>query len=158
LVSRLDNEAHANGYPPPGWNPHAAAAERLRDAGIPGIQYYDGSSRAAARSLKRDIARQQATVDNYTGKIADIQRQIDNPPYGAQPAYVSNRQGQIASLQATLESQQAYLAQLKSPNYLSRNYVMFPGNEHLVDILRRYAVPGMVGAGAGAAAGGTQQQ
>jgi hypothetical protein len=40
----------------------------------------------------------------------------------------------------------------------TRNYVMFPGTEDQIRILRKYAVPGAIGAGAASAGSSAQDQ
>lgn len=120
LVSANARERLAN--PTMGGHAMQAAADRLRDAGIPGIKYQDQGSRVggdAARVLEKYETRPKA-IEAAEGRLAVADHRDDRNYW------------------------QNILKELRKPD--SSNYVMF--DDKMVDILRKYALPGMVGGGA----------
>jgi hypothetical protein len=100
-----------------GNNPAGGASQMLADAGIPGIRYLDQGSRPP-----RGFAQTQDSIAYYKDMLS---RHPDNP-----------------MLQQQLAAYQADLAKAQQGTY---NYVIFDPN--IIDIKRKYALPGAIGAG-----------
>lgn len=131
--------------------PDKWVAEQLRTSGIPGIQYYDGSSRAAARATPLEIKRTQSGISEHDKWIAEVQKEIDdNKGFpGLLPRFFEAREARVKQLQSDRAGLVQQLQDLKAGTHLQRNYVVFPGNENIVEILRRYGIgAGALGAGA----------
>jgi hypothetical protein len=104
--------------------PHAAAA--LRDAGIPGIRYLDaGSRRMSDEAIRSAIAKNNADI-----------------------AYLK-KSGDDIGIMGLSHRNELLAEQLKKPQ--TSNYVMFPGTENMIDILKKYGVAGTAPLGALAA-------
>lgn len=113
------------------------ATARLRDAGIPGIRYLDHGSRAP---LGIDVARLEASIGTLRDDIARLEK---------------TGGGNLSRLREKLASEELALAASKSKRGTS-NYVLF--DDKIIDILRKYAIPGMIGgAGFGSIAPGGDQ-
>jgi hypothetical protein len=116
------------------------ASTALRDAGIPGIKYLDQGSRNTAGGELIDVFKKG---DDWFAKI----RVQDRSTYWA------NAPGTAITTSMPLKSEEAARkwAQDKIGGGTS-NYVLF--RDDIIDILRKYGIPGAGVAGAGALAGG----
>jgi hypothetical protein len=96
----------------------AQVADKLREAGIPGIKYLDQGSRVTPVSTFNE---EQAVMD----------------------AFKAHRAAPTAETQKALEAAQAALDAAKNKPNVTHNYVVF--DDKLIDILKKYAVAGAVG-------------
>lgn len=94
------------------------ASARLRDAGVPGIRYLDQFSRNATYNpLVQDMI---AKYGSREGALTVAQQRLREAPLG------------------NLRYWEDAVKALSPPD--TRNYVVFPGNEHLIDIVRKYGL------------------
>lgn len=90
----------------------------LRDAGIPGIRYLDQASRGTPNITNQRLADLYAKHQgNAEAAVDEMMRSVYNTPKKKQ------------------EMREAFLKQLETPK--TSNFVVFPGNEDLLTILRR---------------------
>jgi hypothetical protein len=94
----------------------AGAAEDLKAYGIPGIRYLDQGSRVS------DAA--QKIIENYGSREKALE--------------IAEQRLKSASL-GDIRHWQGIVDELKKSN--TSNYVVFPGNEHLIAILKKYGLP-----------------
>jgi hypothetical protein len=124
------------------WSPEerakgaALASQEMRDVGIPGIRYHDSGSRGF---VDADVARQklhetQAKLNEWIDREATAKTAEDRT--------VAEAQVKMLSREAKQHSLNLSHAMTHKPTH---NYVVF--DDKLVKILRKYALPGAVGAG-----------
>lgn len=96
-----------------------AGAEAMRQAGIPGISYYDQGSRVAAPTVtdKRLLALYEKHNQDPVAAVDEFMRSVYNTPKKKE------------------QMRQSFIEQLTAPK--TSNFVVFPGNEDLLTILRR---------------------
>jgi hypothetical protein len=94
----------------------------LREAGIPGIRYLDQGSRNPL--VGKDMETARRSVARYTEELAR------DPGNKNKAEMLKYWQEEVAKGTPT------------------SNYVMFPGTEGLIEIAKKYGIPGMLGAGA----------
>ena len=103
-------------------NPAADASEFLRNQGITGIRYLDQSSRATPNITNQRLASLYAKHGgNAEAAVDEMMRSVYNTP------------------KKTQEMRDAFLQQLATPK--TSNFVVFPGNENLLNIKRRNEDP-----------------
>ena len=105
-------------------------SEDLRQAGIPGVRYRDASSRGKVEFSPAQVASMEAELAGARKTLASA------GPYDPLPPGLANR---------AIELEQN-LASAKTP--ITRNTVVFPGNEYLIEILKKYGLFLPAGAGA----------
>jgi hypothetical protein len=94
----------------------ASTSELLKSKGVPGIRYLDQGSRVPNNNFTL-ISPKQGQIDEWT---------------------VINRQTGKHELFNDEAAARDYYDKQTSP---TRNYVIFPGNEHLISILKKYGLP-----------------
>jgi len=96
-----------------------AGAEAMRQAGVPGISYYDQGSRVAAPTVtdKRLLALYEKHNQDPVAAVDEFMRSVYNTPKKKE------------------QMRQSFIEQLTAPK--TSNFVVFPGNEDLLTILRR---------------------
>ena len=123
-----------------------------------------GQLTPALRSgLERGV-RERLDMGQLERHAGNLRGMLDEPALA--PGQVLH-EGLLADLGAVGASKKLLDAGIPGIRYLdqgsraagegTRNYVMFPGTEDSIRILRKYAVPGMVGTGAAAMSGGTEE-
>jgi hypothetical protein len=108
-----------------------SASLRLQEAGIPGIRYLDQGSRALPPQYDLSNPGQLAA---YAHKLSP------HNPLGA----IDIVEGPVGEAARELIRSKAKLPALADTAQRSSNYVMFPGSEHLVDIMKKYGMAGAV--------------
>jgi hypothetical protein len=99
-----------------------AGADAMRQAGIPGIRYLDQSSRATPNITNQRLANLYAKHGgNAEAAVDEMMRSVYNTPKKKQ------------------EMRDAFLQQLATPK--TSNFVVFPGNENLLNIKKRNEDP-----------------
>ena len=103
----------------------AALSQDLREAGIPGIKYLDQGSRLNTNSTM--LRQAQHALDAAKDELAMAVQSGDQ-------AWIARQQARLAQAEAVVN---------KPPP--TSNYVIFdPG---IIDIMKKYVVPGAIGAG-----------
>ena len=126
-----------------------AASDALLKQGVPGISYLDANSRRMPQMYQSDLAKTQAEVADLSGALKTVQENMQRVEPGS-------RAHNALALDAinhnsNLETAQARLDRLlKNPIEATSNYVVF--DPKIIDILRKYAVPGLISGGAAAGA------
>ena len=96
----------------------AAGAEAMRQAGVPGIRYLDQGSRATPNITNQRLADlYEKHQGNAEAAVDEMMRSVYNTPKKKQ------------------EMREAFLKQLEAKK--TSNFVVFPGNEDLLTILKR---------------------
>jgi hypothetical protein len=110
----------------------SAASARLRDAGVPGVQYLDQLSRAKENPeyLQRELADLQTELTRRTAPYPRAGMALEDP--------------WVASLQDRIASVTARLAEANKPQ--TSNYVMF--DDKKIAIMRKYGLLPPLAAGA----------
>ncbi len=112
------------------------AAEKLRDAGIPGIKYLDAGSRNPTPEWKI-FSPNESTAKKWT---------VSNGPYGSKPQFFDNE----------ADARAAYSAEVAKQPPRTSNYVTF--SDDIISILKKYGLAGLGLAGYGAAQSQGQPQ
>jgi hypothetical protein len=93
-------------------------SQLLRESGIPGIRYLDQGSRATPNITNQRLAAlYQKHSGNAEAAVDEMMRSVYNTPKKKE------------------EMRKQFLAQIQTPQ--TSNFVVFPGNEDLLTILRR---------------------
>lgn len=123
--------------------PTAEMSASLREAGIPGIKYLDQGSRDAARIDGRDLAGWKAEAERADAEAARLRKEIEDnrANKGLLPAFFQSREKQIDELQARKQAAIDNVRRIESGEGQTHNFVIFPGNEHLIQILKRNGEP-----------------
>ena len=120
-----------------------AGEELLAKYGIPGIKYFDNSSRNTAGGELIDVAK---TDDGFRAKVA-----VDNRPGGL------GGSGRIVTTSAPYKTKQEALDWAdKATNKSTRNYVVF--DDKMIKILEKYGIVGPVSIAAMNAVGGDESE
>ena len=106
----------------------AKASKWLKESGIPGIRYLDQGSRPNTNS----IARIQANLDKAIARLEDWQGNTSSLGESQRKMFSE----QVASFRKILQDAQN--------NPATSNFVVFPGNEEMLNILRREKDGGLV--------------
>jgi ABC-type transporter Mla subunit MlaD len=97
------------------------ASELLQKAGIPGVRYLDAGSRPNTNS----VARIQANLDKAIARLKNWQNNTSSLGESQRKVFSE----QVASFRKILQDAQN--------NPATSNFVVFPGNEHMMTILER---------------------
>jgi hypothetical protein len=121
--------------------PEAASVE-LRQRGIPGLRYLDQGSRVTSAT---DLTRLE---DQLTGAQQELAAWRRTAARARQRGSVSDStERAVLAAQEQVVQLGERLRQARNP---TRNIVMFPGTENLIDILRKYGILAPLAAGAAA--------
>jgi hypothetical protein len=111
-----------------GTDAHMAASDLLNEAGIKGVQFLDRASRATSGGELIDVSK---TADGWRAKIKVTNR--------GGLGFTSPTDAFTTSRPYATEAEARGWAQDKIGGG-SRNFSIFPGNEHLMEIARKYGV------------------
>ena len=105
-----------------------AASDKLRRAGVAGIKYLDAGSRPDTNS----VARIQANLDKAIARLKNWQNNTSSLGESQRKVFSE----QVASFRKILQDAQN--------NPATRNFVVFPGNEHIMKVVHREAKGGAI--------------
>lgn len=105
---------------------NAVAAQRLKEAGIPGIKYLDAGSRVPSAMAKKELSEWQAQLPLAEKELADATARGD--------------QWLISRKQAEVQRVKDGIARVSKEADGTRNYVVF--DDKLISIVKKYGIAG----------------
>jgi hypothetical protein len=112
----------------------AKVAEQLKERGAAGIRYLDQGSRVPAVTQPKRIAKLEQD-------ILDLRKALASPPEWTKTTKGWSEKAWVDANAPRLQDMEKELDAVRKEKPGTHNYVIFPGNEHLIAVLRKYGLP-----------------